>query len=166
MELVVSATQAVTLWEELTAKGAQPCGLAARDTLRLEAAMPLYGHELNEEIDPFQAGLSWTVKMDKGDFLGREALVRAARMPHSDNASDWCWKANVSLGEGAMVCKEGREVGRITSGTLSPTLNQVIAMAYVDSALTTVGTTCEVDIRGQKLPARVVSLPFYHRANS
>ena len=76
MELVVSATQAVTLWEELTAKGAQPCGLAARDTLRLEAAMPLYGHELNEEIDPFQAGLSWTVKMDKGDFLGREALVR------------------------------------------------------------------------------------------
>ena len=61
------------------------------------------------------------------------------------------------------MCKEGREVGRITSGTLSPTLNQVIAMAYVDSALTTVGTTCEVDIRGQKLPARVVSLPFYHR---
>ncbi|HJT78427.1 MAG TPA: glycine cleavage system aminomethyltransferase GcvT, partial [Gemmataceae bacterium] len=76
VELMVGAGQAVELWEELVARGARPCGLGARDTLRLEAAMPLYGHELTEETDPYQAGLGWAVKPDKGDFIGRDALLR------------------------------------------------------------------------------------------
>src|SRR5205085_5081125 len=76
VEIMTGADQAVALWEELVRRGAKPCGLGARDTLRLEAAMPLYGHELTEDIDPFQAGLGWAVKLDKGDFRGREALVK------------------------------------------------------------------------------------------
>ncbi len=79
LEFMVSKTQGLQLWEELIKRGAKPCGLGARDTLRLEAAMPLYGHELTEEIDPFQAGLGWAVKLDKGDFRGREALIERQR---------------------------------------------------------------------------------------
>ena len=76
VEIIVSAAQGVALFDELAARGAKPCGLGARDTLRLEAAMPLYGHELTEEIDPLQAGLGWAVKLNKGDFIGRDALLR------------------------------------------------------------------------------------------
>src|SRR5437870_7436226 len=73
---MISARLGVQVWEDMLKLGARPCGLGARDTLRLEAAMPLYGHELNEEIDPFQAGLAWAVKLDKGDFHGKDALRR------------------------------------------------------------------------------------------
>src|SRR5207237_9774797 len=76
IEIIVGASRAEALWDDLLRRGARPCGLGARDTLRLEAAMPLYGHELDEDIDPLQAGLGWAVKFDKGDFIGRDALVR------------------------------------------------------------------------------------------
>src|ERR1700730_4765768 len=76
LEIMAGAAQAVELWDDLVARGARPCGLGARDTLRLEAAMPLYGHELNEDTDPFQAGLAWAVKLDKGAFRAKDALVR------------------------------------------------------------------------------------------
>jgi aminomethyltransferase len=163
VELMVAAAQAVELWEELVQRGAKPCGLGARDTLRLEAAMPLYGHELSEVIDPFQAGLGWAVKMDKGDFIGRSVLAR-----HRD---DPALRRRVGLEvdgqriarEGAAVLHGGREVGRVTSGTFAPTLNRAIAMAYVDAAATAVGTPLEVDIRGKPAPAKVVPLPFYRR---
>src|SRR5205085_11561203 len=75
VEIMIGAAHGPALWEELVRRGAKPCGLGARDTLRLEAAMPLYGHELGEDIDPLQAGLGWAVKLDKGDFIGREAIV-------------------------------------------------------------------------------------------
>jgi aminomethyltransferase len=148
LELMVAADQAVTLWDDLVARGAKPCGLGARDTLRLEAAMPLYGHELTEEIDPLQAGLGWAVKLDKGDFIGRDALLK-----RKDDAT---LRRRVGLElegkrigrEGAAVLKGGAEVGRLTSGTFSPTLNKAIAMAYVDPALAAAGAACEVDIRG------------------
>src|SRR5205807_2600119 len=127
----------------------RPCGLGARDTLRLEAAMPLYGHELNEDTDPFQAGLGWAVKMDKGDFLGRDALAR--------RREDKTLRQRVGLEltgkriarEGAAVTAAGKEVGRVTSGTFAPTLGKAIAMAYVDRACTPVGTACAVDVRGK-----------------
>ena len=166
LEFVVSAALAVPLWEELVARGARPCGLAARDTLRLEAAMPLYGHELTEEIDPFQAGLNWTVKMDKGDFIGRDALLRRRQDPTLHQRVGLELEGKRIAREGAVVRKDGRDVGRITSGTLAPTLNKVIAMAYVEPALTAAGTSCEVDIRGQEVPARVVPLPFYRRTST
>ena len=100
---MVAADQALTLWEDLLGRGARPCGLGARDTLRLEAAMPLYGHELNEETDPFQAGLGWAVKLDKGDFVGRDALLRRKNDP--------ALRRRVGLEvEGKRIAREGAAV--------------------------------------------------------
>jgi aminomethyltransferase len=164
LEVMLGAAHANELWNDLLERGGKPCGLGARDTLRLEAAMPLYGHELNEEIDPFQAGLDWAVKMDKGDFIGRTALER--------RRADRSLRVRVGLEvegkriarEGAAVMRNGVEAGRVTSGTFAPTLQKAIAMAYVDRALAAPGMNCEVDIRGKPAPARVVELPFYRRA--
>jgi aminomethyltransferase len=162
-EFMVAADQAVTLWEELLGRGAKPCGLGARDTLRLEAAMPLYGHELSEETDPLQAGLVWAVKLGKGDFVGREALRRRQDDPALRRRVGLELEGKRIAREGAAVVVGGKEVGRVTSGTFSPTLERSIAMAYVDPALAAPGTVCEVDIRGRAAPARVVPLPFYKR---
>jgi aminomethyltransferase len=141
----------------------RPCGLGARDTLRLEAAMPLYGHELNEDIDPFQAGLAWAVKLDKGDFVGRDALLRRKEDPALRRRVGLEVEGKRIAREGAAVNKDGREIGRVTSGTFSPTLQKPIAMAYLAPAFATVGTTCSVDLRGKEAAARVVPLPFYKR---
>jgi aminomethyltransferase len=163
VELMVGKDQAVELWEELVARGGQPCGLGARDTLRLEAAMPLYGHELTEEIDPFQAGLAWAVKLDKGDFIGREALLRRQEDASLPQRVGLELQGKRPAREGCDVRLESTTVGRVTSGTLTPTLNKGIAMAYVDRAYTAPGTKLSVDIRGKAESARVVPLPFYKR---
>ncbi len=163
IEIMASATQAVELWEELVRRGAKPCGLGARDTLRLEAAMPLYGHELSEEVDPFQAGLSWAVKMDKGDFIGRDALLRRREDTTLPRRVGLELAGRRAAREGSAVLSDGRTIGRVTSGTVTPTLNKAIAMAYIDPASTAVGTVCAVDIRGKTEEARVVPLPFYRR---
>jgi aminomethyltransferase len=159
IEIMSSATNAVELWEDLVRRGAKPCGLGARDTLRLEAAMPLYGHELGEDIDPFRAGLGWAVKMDKGDFIGRDALVQ--------RRADTILPRRVGLElAGRRAAREGSAImceGRVSSGTVTPTLNKAIAMAYVDPAYTAAGTVCTVDVRGKTEEARVVPLPFYRR---
>ena len=163
LEFMLGAEPAVELWKELAERGVRPCGLGARDTLRLEAAMPLYGHELTEEIDPLQAGLSWAVKLEKGDFLGRDALLR--------RREDRSRRLRVGLElqgkriarEGAAVVRDGRGVGQVTSGTFAPTLQKAIAMAYVNADCTEVGTECAVDVRGKAEPARGVPLPFYRR---
>jgi aminomethyltransferase len=163
LEIMAGAAQAVELWEDLLARGAKPCGLGARDTLRLEAAMPLYGHELTEEIDPFQAGLSWAVKLDKGEFIGREALLsrRGGRLRLQRVGLELDGKRPAR--EGAKVIRGGAEIGQVTSGTVTPTLNKAIAMAYVIAPSSAVGTPCEVDIRGKPASARVVKMPFYQR---
>jgi aminomethyltransferase len=164
VEIMASAAQAIELWEELVRRGAKPCGLGARDTLRLEAAMPLYGHELNEEIDPFQADLNWAVKMEKGDFVGRDALLRRradATLPRRVGLE---LSGRRAAREGAAVLGEGRAIGRVTSGTVTPTLNKAIAMAYIDPAFAAAGTLCTVDVRGKTEEARVVPLPFYRRS--
>jgi aminomethyltransferase len=140
-----------------------PCGLGARDTLRLEAAMPLYGHELTEDIDPFQAGLGWAVKMDKGDFIGRDALVRRHQDSTRRQRVGLEMLASRIAREGAAVLLNGREVGLVTSGTYTPTLGRAIAMAYVAPELAHPGSLCEVDVRGKPASARVVRLPFYRR---
>jgi aminomethyltransferase len=163
LEIMAGAAQAVALWEDLLARGAKPCGLGARDTLRLEAAMPLYGHELTEDIDPFQAGLAWAVKLDKGEFIGRDALLRRRDDPTLRRRIGLEVEGKRPAREGAKVLREGKEIGQVTSGTLTPTLNKAVAMAYVDLACTAPGTVCEVDIRGKQSAARVVKLPFYRR---
>jgi aminomethyltransferase len=163
LEIMASAAQAVELWEDLLARGVKPCGLGARDTLRLEAAMPLYGHELTEEIDPFQAGLPWAVKLDKGDFVGRDALLRRREDPTLRRRVGLELEGKRPAREGAKVLCDRREIGHVTSGTLTPTLNKAVAMAYIDPQSAELGTTCEVDIRGKPASARVVKMPFYQR---
>ena len=164
MEFIVGKEQAEQLWEELVGRGAKPCGLGARDTLRLEAAMPLYGHELSEDIDPLQAGLGWAVKIDKGDFLGRDALLQRKEDKGLRQRVGLELEGKRIAREGAAVLAGEREIGRVTSGTFGPTLGKAIAMAYVDAGQAAPGTACDVDMRGKAEPARVVPLPFYRRA--
>jgi aminomethyltransferase len=163
VEIMLGAKFGLPLWEELAKRGAKPCGLGARDTLRLEAGMPLYGHELNENIDPLQAGLAWAVKLDKGDFRGRDALARRKDDTAARRRVGLELQGKRIAREGAALKKDGKDVGAVTSGTFSPTLGKSIAMAYVDPALTSVGTNLIVDIRGKEEPAAVVPLPFYRR---
>jgi aminomethyltransferase len=162
-ELYLDAAAAPALWNDLVAAGAVACGLAARDTLRLEAGMPLYGHELSDETFPAQAGIGRVVALGKpGDFVGRAAVEAG---PPAD--------ARVLVGlvaegkragrAGYPVLRDGTPVGEVTSGALSPTLGIPIAMAYVDPHAAEVGTELALDVRGTAIPARVVPLPFYSR---
>jgi aminomethyltransferase len=163
LELMIGAAHGVALWEELIHRGAKPCGLGARDTLRLEASMPLYGHELSEEIDPFQARLGWAVKLEKGDFRGRDALQKRKGDGTRPQRVGLELHGKRIAREGAAVVASGKPIGTVTSGTFSPTFNKPIAMAYVDPAHQAVGTTLAVDIRGTLEPAVVVSQPYYRR---
>jgi aminomethyltransferase len=163
LEIMIGAAHGVALWEDLVRRGGQPCGLGARDTLRLEAAMPLYGHELTEEIDPLQAGLNWAVKLDKGDFLGREAILRRREDATRPLRVGLELEGKRIAREGAAVMHDNQAIGRVSSGSFAPTLNRVLAMAYVHPAQASVGTTCSVDIRGKGEAARVVAIPFYRR---
>jgi aminomethyltransferase len=167
VEVIVSASQALPLWERLIADGMAvgllPAGLGCRDTLRLEAAMPLYGHELNETIDPFTAGLGFAVRVDGADFLGRAALIEAKTRPDRLKRVGLVLASKRIAREGALVFAADDQVGRVTSGTFSPTLEKSIAMAYVSADQSAVGMALSIDIRGQREPATVVTLPFYRR---
>lgn len=167
VEVIVPASQALRLWERLISDGSSagllPAGLGCRDTLRLEAAMPLYGHELNETIDPFTAGLSFAVRLDGPDFLGRTALIAAKSKPDRPKRVGLELKGKRIAREGALVFAGDNQIGRVTSGTFSPTLEKSIAMAYVTAGQSAVGTELAVEIRGQREPATVVKLPFYKR---
>jgi aminomethyltransferase len=164
-EVMLPNALAVPLWEELVARGAVPCGLGARDTLRLEAAMPLYGHELNETIDPIQAGLGWAVKLDKGEFVGRGALQYAVELiGRQPTRVGLELDGKRAAREGSqVVLGDGRPIGTVTSGSYAPWLEKSIAMAYVPPDSAQPGTKLLVDIRGTPTPATVVPLPFYKR---
>lgn len=141
----------------------KPAGLGARDTLRMEAAMPLYGHELGEEIDPISAGLGWAVDLKK-DFIGAAALREIAAKGPARKLVGLELEGKRIARQHTPVVADGKVVGEVTSGTLSPTLNKSIAMAYVDSALTAEGTKLNVDLKGTLNACTVVKLPFYKRA--
>ena len=166
-ELIVTNDTAEAVWSALLEAGRafdiRTCGLGARDTLRFEAAMPLYGHELSEAIDPYEAGVGWAVKLDKGDFIGRDAL-RARKANPGRTRVGLALEGKRIAREGCPVSADGRTVGTVTSGTFSPTLNQSLAMALIDPAVSTVGQSLTVDVRGHCESARVVALPFYRRA--
>ena len=140
----------------------KPAGLGARDTLRLEAGMPLYGHELTESIDPITAGLSWAVNLNK-DFIGAEALRKVAADGPKRKLVGLELEGKRIARQGTPVVGDGKSVGEVTSGTLSPTLQKSIAMAYVDTDRAAEGTTLAVDLKGTVIPAKVVKLPFYKR---
>ena len=169
-ELYAAAADARAVWDAVmeagAADGLSPVGLGARDTLRLEAALPLYGHELGLDTSPYEARLAWVVKPDKSDFVGRAALLAdRARGPRR------CLVGVELTGPGVpraeyRVLRDGQPVGVLTSGTKSPTLGKGIALGYVEPAASAVGTTLAVEIRGRAVAAQVVSLPFYRRGAS
>lgn len=171
-ELFVAPADAETLWQALTEAGKDaglvPCGLSCRDTLRLEAGMPLYGHELTTALTPFDAGLGRVVKFEKeGDFVGRAALQaaaeKAAENPPRKLVGLIAEGRRVPRAEFSVVA-DGQVIGQVTSGAPSPTLGKPIAMAYVDAAHAAPGTSgVGVDIRGTHEPYEVVALPFYKR---
>ncbi|WP_020473105.1 glycine cleavage system aminomethyltransferase GcvT [Zavarzinella formosa] len=165
LEISIEKTQAVALADDLLDRGAVPCGLGARDTLRLEAAMPLYGHELNETITPIQAGLGWAVKFDKGEFIGREALEESeGLMGVQMRRVGLELEGKRAAREHSTILAGGIPMGVVTSGSYVPTLEKSIAMGYVAPRAAFPGSELMVDIRGTPTPAKVVPMPFYKRA--
>lgn len=167
VEFTVPGEVAVSLWEALLVKeeGVEAVGLGARDTLRLEAAMPLYGHELSEQLNPVQAGLGFALSLKEREFIGSD-VIRAAK-----EQTDLRVRVGLEL-EGRRPAREESkilqgetEIGIVTSGTFSPTLGKPIAMGYVEKSCSEPGTQLNVDIRGKIHSAVVVELPFYTRPN-
>ncbi len=164
-ELLVPGAEAEALWDAVLAAGEKyglvPAGLAARDTLRLEAGMPLYGHELSRETKPAQAGLGRVVVADKERFVGKDAVAPAddARVLVGLTAEG----RRAGRAGYAVVDENGTVIGEITSGALSPTLGHPIAMAFVDPSSREEGTAVFLDVRGTRIPATVTALPFYRR---
>jgi aminomethyltransferase len=168
-EVIVPNDRAEAAWNALLEAGREfdirPCGLGARDTLRFEAAMPLYGHELTESINPYAAGLGWAVKLKKGDFVGRDALRKLKANPGQCRVGLALDGKRIARQDCA-VKRDGRVVGAVTSGTFSPTLARSLAMAIVDPASSTLGQRLTVDVRGHDEAAEVTGLPFYRRVVS
>ena len=171
-ELFVPNENAVELWDKLAAAGEPfgmiPAGLASRDSLRLEAGMPLYGHELGLEITPFESGLGRLVEIalekKATNFVGREALTELAKNESKRILVGLKAQAKRPARAGSkLVDAEGNEIGEVTSGIPSPTLGFPIAMALVNREFSEVGSTVDVDIRGKRAPFDVVALPFYKR---
>ncbi len=162
-ELYVAPSDAAPLWDRLVAAGAQPAGLGARDTLRLEAGMALYGHEIDRSTTPWDAGLDWIVKLDKGEFVGREALVAAKAEGPAKRLVGFEVEGRGIARQGHEIRVGGRRVGVVTSGTFSPTLERALGMAHVESGFAEPGTALEIDVRGKSVAARVVALPLYKR---
>jgi aminomethyltransferase len=161
-EVMVDSETGLQLWQSLLEAGVKPCGLGARDTLRLEAAMSLYGQDIDDTTTPLEAGLGWLVHLDsKGDFIGREVLERQKAEGVSRRLVGLKMQGRNIARHGYPVVFEGNVVGEITSGTLSPTLGYPVALAYVPSKIATVGQQLEVEIRGKLYPAKVVKRPFY-----
>ncbi len=165
-ELFCQPSEAVRLWQRLLDAGGEvglkPAGLGARDTLRLEAGMRLYGSDLDEQTNPLEAGLDWAVRLDK-DFIGRDAIARVAQHGLPRVTVGLRMRDRSIPRHGYQVLHEGRPVGTVSSGNVSFTLGYNIALAFVPPALSQVGTSLAVDVRGAAAPADVVALPFYRR---
>jgi aminomethyltransferase len=168
-ELYVDNDSAVALWrvllEATTAAGGAPTGLACRDTLRLEAGMALYGHELDVTTNPYEAGLGRVIALAK-DFVGDEALQQLSTQPLTRQLVGLVARGRRAARAGYPVMHEGVTVGTVTSGVLSPTLQCPVALAYIRSDLASPGTELGVDIRGSELPFTVTTTPFYRRPRS
>jgi aminomethyltransferase len=163
LELIIDAENGPHLWRALLDSGVTPCGLGARDTLRLEAALLLYGNDMDEETNPYEVGLDWVVTVDDDDFIGRAAL---ARIKDSGTTRELvCLRAE---DRGIMrghcdIFHSGERLGTITSGGYSPTLGYSIGMGFVPPTLAAPGTQLTVDVRGKPLTTRIVPRPFYKR---
>ena len=163
-ELLLSRAAGQALWAQLLERGVEPCGLGARDTLRLEAAMHLYGQDMDAETTPLEAGLGWLVHLEMPTgFIGREVLERQSAEGLSRRLVGLKLQGRAIARHGYPVLQDGVEVGTVTSGSWSPTLEQAIALAYVPAEAARLGTELAVRIRGRDEPAVVVRRPFYRR---
>ncbi|MGB6299199.1 MAG: glycine cleavage system aminomethyltransferase GcvT [Rivularia sp. (in: cyanobacteria)] len=161
-EVMVEPSVGIELWQKLIEAGVLPCGLGARDTLRLEAAMALYGQDIDDTTTPLEAGLGWLVHLDtKGDFIGRKALEQQKANGVQRKLVRLQMQGRNIARHDYPVLSAGKKVGEITSGTLSPTLGVPIALAYVPAELAKVDNQLEVELRGKTYPATVVKRPFY-----
>lgn len=165
-EVMVDPDVGVELWRNLSNSGVTPCGLGARDTLRLEAAMPLYGQDLDETTTPLEAGLGWVVHLDsKSEFIGRAVLEQQKASRVERRLVGLQMQGRHIARHGYPVLYNGATVGEVTSGTLAPTVGQPIALAYVPTHLAKLGQQLEVEIRGKAYPAVVIKKPFYRSQN-
>lgn len=164
-ELFIGSRDVGHVWDTILERGKTagvlPAGLGARDATRLEAALRLYGNDMDETVNPYEAGLGWTVKLGKGDFIGREALQRVKESGPKRSLIGLQLEPGNIARHGAAVSAGGRGLGSITSGTHSFFLGYPIAMALVEARSLQVGDRVEVDVRGREAPAEVVKLPFY-----
>jgi aminomethyltransferase len=166
-ELTVPSDMAAAIWSQLLGSSVGPiraAGLGARDTLRLEAGMPLYGHELTEAIHPYQAGLGFAVNLKNRQFTGRDALEAIQRRGGYPRLVGLRLEGKRVAREGYTVHAEGRAVGAVTSGTFSPTLQAPIAMAYIEAQCAEGHCRLSVDLRGKSVPVRLTEIPFYRRS--
>jgi glycine cleavage system T protein (aminomethyltransferase) len=169
VEIVVPNADAAALWRGLVdlgkKLGVEPIGLAARDTLRLEARLSLYGNEIDETTNPFEAGLGWTVKLGAGDFIGKEALLKIkARPPERQVVGFEMVGRGIARHGYAISSISGQPLGVCTSGAPSPTLGKNIGLGYVPPSHAAIGSELSIDCRGRSVPARVVKTPFYRRS--
>lgn len=163
-EIFVPAARAVAVWDKFIDSHVAPIGLGARDTLRTEAAMPLYGNDLDDATTPLEAGLGFAVDLDKPEFIGQAALKASG--PPARRLAGLVLESKRIARQGFEIFHEGKKAGVVTSGTWSPVLERSIAMAYLPAALREIGTPVEIDVRGRREKASVVKLPFYRRKKS
>jgi len=160
-EIFVPAGHALELWKTLAAKGGQPIGLGARDTLRTEMKYSLYGHEIDDTTNPYSAGLGWVVKPELKDFIGRSLIMDGKSQGFAQKLVGFKMVDRGIARHGyGVVDAQGRKIGRVTSGTPSPTLNENIGIGYVDVAFSKPDSEIFVDIRGRACKAQVVATPF------
>jgi aminomethyltransferase len=164
VEIFVPAAKTAELWRQLleagAAYGVEPIGLGARDTLRTEMKYPLYGHELDDQTNPYAAGLGWVVKPNKKDFIGRSVILAAKEKGLKHKLIGYKMRERGIPRQGYKLFSNGLEVGYTTSGTLSPTLNDNIGIGYLSTDLASEGTAIQVEIRGRMVAAEVVKTPF------
>jgi len=169
-EFYFAPTESEQVWDRLLAagkpEGLVPAGLGARNTLRLEAAYPLYGHELDEETTLLEAGLGWICRFDKGDFIGRDALIEQKQRGTRKKLAGLEMADRGIARDGYPVWIDGRVVGRVTSGSYAPYLKKNIGLAYVPPEYAETGREIQVEIRGSRVAARLAPLPFYKRSRA
>jgi aminomethyltransferase len=167
-EIYIAPSEACRLWNELLEAGREfgikPCGLGARNTLRLEAKMALYGHEIDASISPLEAGLDWMVKFDKGEFVGREALLKQKERGITRKLAGFEMRGRGIARDGYEVHHDGAPAGWVTSGSPSPTLNKNIGLCYLPVEHAHPGRSIQIIIRNQPVDAVTVETPFYKRA--
>lgn len=169
-ELYYPAEHSEKLWNALMETGKEfnikPIGLGARDTLRLEARLMLYGNDISDNTTPIEANLGWTVKLNKGPFIGSDVLKKQKELGVEKVLVGFELGKGPAARHGYPIMKDGTKVGEVTSGTMAPTLKKNIGLGYVPPALKAIGTVLDIEIRGKNYPATIIETPFYTRARS